>query len=80
MESFVDIVCESGCAFPGGISCSVCSLVLGKYVSPFYVMNKLPGRNPLHQLSRGVLHCEDTVSVQLAVVLSRFWNWLEVSM
>ena len=33
-----------------------------------------------HQLSRGVLLCEDTVSVQLAMVLSRFWDWLEVTM
>ena len=30
--------------------------------------------------SHGVLHGEDTVSVQLAMVLSQFWDWLEVTM
>ena len=62
LESFVDNVC------------SVSSLVWGKYVSSFKVLSKLPGHNPFHQLSRGVLHFEDMVSVQLAMVLSRFWD------
>ena len=35
---------------------------------------------PFHQLSRGVLHCEDTVSIQFAMVLARFGDWLEVTM
>ena len=45
-ESFVDIVCESGCIFPGGFSCSVPSLVWGKvrfsFLSPGQV--SWPGR------------------------------------
>ena len=60
-------------------SCSVPSLVWGKYVSPLKVLSKLPGHDPFHQLSHVVLHCEYTVSVQLAMVLSRFGDWLEVA-
>ena len=79
LESFVDILAESGCFFSSGFSCSVPSLVWEKRISPFQVLGKLPGHDLLHQLSRGVLHCEDTVSVQLAMVLARFDDWLEIT-
>ena len=44
--------------FPMCFSYSVSSLLWGKNVSSFLVLSKLPGHNPFHQLSRGVLHCE----------------------
>ena len=44
------------------------------------ILSKLPGHNQFHQLSRGVLLCEDTVSVQLSMVLYRFGNWLDLTM
>ena len=75
LESFVDIVFESGCVFPGGFSCSVPSLVWEKYISLFQVPGRLPGHDSIHQLSRGALHRDDTISVQLAVVLVWFGDW-----
>ena len=79
LQSLVDIICESGCVVLGSFSCCVPSLVWEKYISLFQVLGKLPGHDSLHQLSRGVLHCEDTASVQLAMVLARFGDWLEVT-
>ena len=80
LESFVDIVCESGCVFPvvfpalyppwfGGST-----FLLYKSSASFLATIRSI------MLSCGVLHCEDSVSVQLAMVLSWFWDWLEVTM
>ena len=60
--------------------CSLSPLVWGWYVSPFQVLNKLPDHDPFHLLSRGVLHSEDTVSLQLAIVLSLFGDLIKVTM
>ena len=72
LESFVDIVCESGCVFPSDFSCSVSPIVWEKYISLFQVLGKLPGHDSLHHLCRGLLHCEDKVSVQFAMIFARF--------
>ena len=79
LESFADIACHHLTIFPSGFSCSVPSFVWEKYISPFQVFGKLPGHDSLHKLSSGVLHCEDTVSVQLVTVLAWFGDWLEVN-
>ena len=62
----------------GWLFCSA-QLWLASCQFPFQVLSKPPGHDPFYHLSCGVLHCEDTVSVRLAVILVQFEDWLEVT-
>ena len=74
---FIDIVWESGSVFPSGVSCSIAYFVFCQYVSAFKVRASFLAT--ICSISMlWVSHSEDTVSVQLVMVLAQFWDWFQL--